>query len=181
MKIYKLNKKNLVDKNLFELKLIKNKIYNERILIVKKILKLIYKFHTNNGKFLFLGTNKKINFFLYFLKACSMHSYIPENIWLNGIFSNFYVFKSFHSLNKNKSLTFLFNLKSQNFNLIIVCSSCKLKSEVLKSFKTPIIFLNSTTSASAYCFLNLIKSDQDVVYFLILNIISRHKTKHAVK
>lgn len=173
MKIYKLNKKNLLDKNLFELKLIKNKIYNERILIVKKILKLIYKFHTKNGKLLFLGTNKKINFFIYFLKACTIHSYIPEKIWLNGIFSNFYVFKSFHLLTNNKSLTFLFNLKSQNFNLIIVCS--KLKNEVLKSFKTPIVFLNDNLKNSyQFNFLNLIKSDKDVVYFLILNIISRH-------
>lgn len=179
MKIYKFNKKKLVDKNLFELKLIKNKIYNERIFIVKKILKVIYKFHAKNGKFLFLGTNKKINFFLYFLKSCTTHSYIPENVWLNGILSNFYVFKSFQLLNKNKTLSFLFNLKSQDFNLIIVCSKLKTKNEVLKTFRIPIIFLDDNRMNMNYCyqfnFLNLTRDGRDIVYFLIFNIISRYK------
>ena len=93
--------------------------------------------------------------------------------------SNFYVFKSFQLLNKSKTLSFLFNLKSQDFNLIIVCSKLKTKNEVFKTFRIPIIFLNDNRMNMNYCyqfnFLNLTTDDRDIVYFLIFNIISRYK------
>ena len=107
-------------KKVFDLKLIKNKIYNKNYLNIKKNLKIIYKFHTKNKKILFLGINKKINFFVKLLKKNPNHTYITNNIWLNGILSNSAVFKHLCLLKKKNLFTFLFNFKSQKYNLIVI-------------------------------------------------------------
>lgn len=113
----------------------------------KNALNIIFKFHSENKKILFLGTPLKLTKQLKELFKNTNHSFIPEKLWLSGILTNTksifkFLFKKYFKKNKN-NLKFLFNLTSKN-NLIVILNE-SLTTNPLKEFskkRIPTISLN---------------------------------------
>lgn len=113
----------------------------------KNALNIIFKFHSNNKKILFLGTPLNLNKRLKKLFKNTNHSFIPEKIWLNGVLTNTksifkFLFKKYFKKNKN-NLKFLFNLTSKN-NLVVILNE-SLSTNPFKEFskkRIPTISLN---------------------------------------
>ena len=113
----------------------------------KNALNIIFKFHSENKKILFLGTPLKLTKQLKELLKNTNHSFIPEKLWLSGILTNTksifkFLFKKYFKKNKN-NLKFLFNLTSKN-NLIVILNE-SLTTNPLKEFskkRIPTISLN---------------------------------------
>jgi ribosomal protein S2 len=85
----KINKTNIKKTNFLKLKLLKNYIYiNKTIEILprlKKALNVIFKYHINNKRILFIGnSNQKLITALTQTK----HIFIPQSIWVEGILTN---------------------------------------------------------------------------------------------
>lgn len=163
---------------IFKLKLIKTKLYNKSFLNLKKNLKIIFKYNLKNKKILFFGLINKTNFFFKLLQLNKNCSFLPTNLWLNGILTNLHVFKHLCLLHKNKLFKFLFNFKFKKFDLIVLLNNV-LNRELLKQNKIPFIFFYFTTNNNFYkfsCF-KLIKNNNELVYFLIYNVINKFKNK----
>jgi len=116
---------------LLKLYLIQNKIYiknlknfvlNNNIIFnlehieqyFKKALKIIYEFHKNNRKILFIGFSK-----FYSLLKNTQHYYVPEKMWINGSINNRhsilrFLYKKLININttNNKKYLFLKNFKT---------------------------------------------------------------------
>ena len=146
MKIIKLKtyKNKLTKVNLINTKIFDKKILNEDINIdeikyqLKKSLQVIYKYHFNNKKILFIGG--VVPRILKQIKN-SKHTWISEYNWLNGFLTN----KNFvNSSNQNPRKN---RIKFQkNYNLIVILSD--ENSSILKesySNKIPTICLNVET------------------------------------
>jgi ribosomal protein S2 len=123
MKIRKIKK---FQYTLLKLNLIKSQIYKKKIqknhyddvlniktelieLHLKKALQIIYKYHMNKKKILFIGIPQ--NFQKKFSKILknTKHVAIPQSIWVNGILSNRYAISRFLCLKRQK------NLKKKNW------------------------------------------------------------------
>lgn len=118
--------------------------FNSQYAILKKIITIIYKFSLNDKKILFLGITKKHFGFLHYLKLKTHHNYIPNNFWLNGLFTNSLVYKNIFLI---KRLKFLLNLKlNQNFNLIIMFRKVKVKKEIINFNLLSIVFCTTLTN-----------------------------------
>lgn len=85
---------------LLKFKLIKSKIYDKSDTLphnhfiesiegkLKKVLRLIYKYHSRNKKILFVGMPLKLDEKVQgFLKKTN-HKFLPEGYWMNGMFTN---------------------------------------------------------------------------------------------
>lgn len=156
MKIVKIAKKQTKLFNLYELETqissYKKKLFNYILrkdieFKFKNALNIIFKFHSENKKILFLGTPLKLNKQLKELFKNTNHSFIPEKIWLGGILTNTksifkFLFKKYFKKNRN-NLKFLFSLTSKN-NLIVILNE-SLSINPLKEFskkRIPTISLN---------------------------------------
>jgi hypothetical protein len=146
MKIIKAIKSNKV----FNLKLIKNKMYQSQIntnfneikLKLKKILKVIFKFFLFNKKVLFLGVNSKLNDFVLRLIKNTRHTYVPNNVLFKGILTNtnlvlksLVLYKGLGEFTKP-----LFNLKLKP-DLVILMHDQPQNDRELFSLKVPTISL----------------------------------------
>lgn len=161
----------------------------------KNALNIIFKFHSENKKILFLGTPLKLTKQLKELFKNTNHSFVPEKIWLGGILTNTksifkFLFKK--NLKKNRNyLKFLFCLTVKT-NLIIILNE-SLSTNFLKELsKTPIptISLNyNNTNIDSYSTTYRIKQNLNDIenksiknlFFSILSTIFKKAEKVRVK
>ena len=156
MKITTLNKHKT---KLLKLKLVKTRVYrsekNFNYLFLKnfetqlkKVLNIIYRFHIDNKKILFIGTPRKLSNTIKRLIKKKKHSFIPEALWMNGIVTNpkssFKHLLKRHAIFNDKRSKLLFNLK-KHADLIVVLNE-KLNLTALKESslrRVPTISLNA--------------------------------------
>ena len=126
LKIYYKKKSANLENNLNQIKIHLNKISN-----------IIYKYHVNHRKILFLGFP---NNFIKTIKN-TKHILIPESLWFNGMLSNRVNKKNNLSLNTFKKL--LKNLKKK-VDLIIIANFSEKTVAIEKSYiaRIPIITMN---------------------------------------
>jgi len=152
MKIEKIKK---YKNKLLKLKLIQNKIYSKNQYLhnikieeieyqIKKILYVIYKYHTLKKRILFIGPPLKNNNKIKSLIKLTQHIILPENIRLQGIIGNNpYWFKQFiknkKKLNRNSVLKF-----KKNIDLIVILKNSNNSSILNEGYiaKIPTIALN---------------------------------------
>jgi ribosomal protein S2 len=189
MKINKLpNSKN----KLIKLKLIQTKIYkknaknsikiNDISPRIKKAIFLIYKYHINNKRILFVGTPIKPDKKLKILLKNTKHVFIPESVWVSGILTNkeqcFKNLTKNRNPNENKILEILFPLKKK-IDLIVILDSYSNQNVLNEAYATevPTITLNNnlnvTDERSEYKipgdFTFTKKKARDNFFFSILN------------
>jgi ribosomal protein S2 len=151
---------------LLKLKLIKTKIYkkkdhltNTRIEDIeyrlKKALHVIYKYHINNKRILFIGVPVHTDKETKNLINSTKHTFIPESAWVNGIITNKISCSKYLSENPkataNKSSKLLLTLRSKS-DLVVVFDKVTDKDALNESYlaRIPIISLN--------CDLNLLEN-----------------------
>lgn len=145
---------------LFKLKILKTKIYKNQkdfdyLLLkdmetrLKRILHIIYKFHVNNKKILFIGTPLKLNNQIKQLLKDKKHSFVPESIWMSGIITNasssFKHLVKRHAIDNDKTSKLLFSLKNQADLILVLNESLNVTALTESSSKrVPTISLNTT-------------------------------------
>jgi ribosomal protein S2 len=151
---------------LLKLKLIKTKIYKKKDHLIntriedieyrlKKALHVIYKYHINNKRILFIGVPVHTDKETKSLINSTKHTFIPESTWINGIITNkVSCFKYLSENTKaiaNKSSKLLFKLKNKS-DLIVVFDEVTDKDALNEGYlaRIPVISLN--------CDLNLLKN-----------------------
>lgn len=157
MKIVKIKKKGGKHTKLLNLNILETNYYKKNYLNhelnknieykLKNALNIIFKFHSENKKILFLGTPLQLNKQLKKLLKNTNHLIIPEKIWFSGVLTNTksifrFLFKKYLKKNKN-TLKFLFNLTVKNDLVVILNES--LSQNPLKEFskkRIPTISLN---------------------------------------
>jgi ribosomal protein S2 len=189
MKINKLpNYKN----KLIGLKLIQTKIYKKNsknsikisdiIPRIKKAIFLIYKYHINNKRILFVGTPVNFNKKLKISLKNTKHVFIPESIWVNGILTNkescFKNLTKNRNSNENRILEILLPLRKKS-DLIVILDSSSNQNVLNEAYATeiPTITLNHnldiTDERSEYKipgnFVFTKKKIRDNFFFSILN------------
>jgi ribosomal protein S2 len=142
-----------------KLKLLKTKTYEKKhhlknITIedieyrLKKALHIIYKYHYNNKKILFVGGELNISNKIKLLIRDTKHALIPEVAWMNGIITNpsssfKYLARNRKTIN-NKLSEILFQLRKKSDLIVILSNSSNINAlEESYSSKIPTIFLNS--------------------------------------
>lgn len=114
---------------------------------LKKALKLIYSYHIQNKRILFVGNPLSINNELTTLLKNTKHIFIPKSAWIAGIITNQHfsfksVFKKENSINTISQR--LLKLKKKS-NLVVIIDKV-LDEEALKESyysRLPIISLNN--------------------------------------
>ena len=138
---------------LLKLKLIKTKIYKKNYPFMnlkiedieyrlKKGLQIIYKYHINGKKILFVGNSSTVETKMKILLKNTKHLFIPEYSLLNGVITNKQQFST--DLSKKSSYNQTPKLKNKH-HLIVICGkqiNNNILSEGYKA-KIPIIFLGS--------------------------------------
>jgi ribosomal protein S2 len=154
----KIEKKNFKKNKLLKLNIIKTQLYkkisnhflnlNDIIFRFKQALQIIYKYHINNKKILFIGFPTKIeNKFQSILKNTN-HILIPNFFWVNGFITNpkkclNYLFNNQKLINTEISkILFLLNTK---VDLVVVLNSNAAQNILNESYvsKIPVIYLNN--------------------------------------
>ena len=146
----KLLKFDYIYNNNFNIKFINNNIFKTIIIniVYKKIIQIIYKFHSTNKQILFLGINKTVVGLLKLIKAHHKHLFIPNQFWVNGILTNYLIFNTIH-LSKRFHKLFI-KLKSKyTLSLIIIFKKFSFTKEVIKS-NILNININNTISTKPY-------------------------------
>lgn len=144
---------------ILRLKLIQTKIYkksyNNFIKIedicsrTKKAMHIIYNYHINNKKILFIGTPMQIHTASKFktLLNETQHIFIPESLWMYGLLTNqemcFKRLSRGSNSIKDKSSEMLFQLKKKS-DLIVVLNSSSNKEAITEASisRIPVISLN---------------------------------------
>jgi ribosomal protein S2 len=128
-----MKKINLYKNKLIKLKLIQTKTYkknyNNFIKIeditsrLKKALHIIYHYHINNKRIVFIGTPLNIIYKFQKLLKTTKHILIPESIWVSGLLTNqktcFKHLSKNPKFTENKTSKVLFQLKKK-IDLIVV-------------------------------------------------------------
>lgn len=155
MKIKKIQSNNY---KLLKLKLIKLKILKKDHIIknltveniesrLKKALKIIYLYHINNKKILFVGNPLNINKEIAGLLQNTKHIFIPKFAWIAGIISNnnnSFKFLLKKSVNLTKISQRILQLKKKSDLIVIIDKNLDLIAlEEGYSSKIPTIVLNS--------------------------------------
>lgn len=153
----KINKIKSYNYKLLKLKLIKTKVYkknhNNFIKIeditnrLKKSLHIIYKYHVNNKKILFIGTPISIDKKFRKVIQNTRHILVPESLWMNGLITN--QFSCFNYLSKNKKpinnkiSEILFKIKNKS-DLIVILNSQYNENALEEGYiaRTPVISIN---------------------------------------
>lgn len=156
MKIINIKKYKLFKYNLLKLQLYKHtdssNIFSQSVLeqteiSLKQLLKIIYEYHVNNSKILFIGF--PIMFKKQQIKLVNLtnHDFISQKSWLNGTFRNrFSVFtylKNLQSKNFSKNLNTLLTLKTKPH--LVVFFDNNLQTGVINEFYKagiPVIVFN---------------------------------------
>jgi ribosomal protein S2 len=138
---------------LLKLKLIKTKIYKKNYTFtnlkiedveyrLKKGLQIIYKYHINGKKILFVGNSSAVETKIKNLLKNTKHLFIAEHLLLNGVITNKQQFSPDFSEKSPSNKTP--KLKN-NYNLIVICGKQTNNNILSESYKTktPIIFLGS--------------------------------------
>lgn len=112
---------------------------------LKKILQLIYKYHVNNKKILFIGFPVPQNSFLYNIINKTQHMFISNNNWVNGLLTNK---KSLKKHFKSKFIDKSFKqmtITTKNPDLVVIFSLNDMKNPLkeLNDMKIPIIVFNN--------------------------------------
>lgn len=144
---------------LLRLKLLKTKIYKKKNCFtdstiedieyrLKKALHIIYKYHINNKRILFVGTPLHTHQKLKQLVKNTKHVIIPESIWMNGIITNpstCFQYLSENQSTENKRVSeILFYLKKRS-DLIVVLNQISNLAALKEGYnaRIPIISLSS--------------------------------------
>lgn len=148
----------------FNIKIFKyNQFYlKQKVLILKIILKLVYKFHILNKKILFI---LNANIFYLFLKKIKKHIFLINNFWVNGFFSNFKLFRYFSFYKK-----FSFNCSLKNNLHLIINLDNFFKNEIIKS-KILSIFFYKTKIRQLYNLNSFNKIKLNLFFLLIYEIV----------
>lgn len=133
----KINKVKSYNYKLVKLKLIKTKVYKKKpshfVKIedisnrLKKALHIIYKYHINNKKILFIGTPINVDIKFQNILKNTKHTLIPEALWMNGLITN--QLSCFKYLSKNQKLInnkiseLLFKIKNKSDLIVILNDS----------------------------------------------------------
>lgn len=143
---------------LLKLSFLKNKIYkktnnnflisNEILLRFKQSLQIIYKYHINKKKILFIGFPPKLNYKFNNILKNTNHILISNFFWINGLLTNYssclkYYFRNQNSINNLLSkIIFKFNKK---IDLIVLLNSNYKKNILNESYtaKIPIIVFDN--------------------------------------
>jgi ribosomal protein S2 len=156
MKTETLNNKSqykLLKFNLIKSKLLKKKHYLKAITLediefrIKKALYIIYLYHINNKRILFVGNPLNINRELLKLFNKTKHIFIPKSAWIAGVITNQYSsfksnFKQESQLNKISKQ--LLELKKKSDLVVIIDQLLETKAlEESYTAKLPIISLNN--------------------------------------
>lgn len=153
----KLKKINLNKSKILKLKLVQTKIYkkNYKSFIkiedissrLKKALNIIYNYHINNKRIIFIGTPINETSKLKKLLEKTKHIVIPESIWITGIFTNQKVCFEYLTKNSkfvgNKTFEVLFQLKKKS-DLIVVLDFFSNQKAAIETYlaRIPLISLN---------------------------------------
>lgn len=156
----KLNKSTKYKHKFIKVQLIKSKIYKKKhyeqnlklkdiIFKLKKIMYIIYLYHINKKRILFVGNPFKINSILTRIFKNTNHLFMTTKTWIPGIITNSEsTFKSV--LNKSKFIdqkTYKKLLKLKNsINLIVIINEGFNKAVSNESYlaKVPVISLNNS-------------------------------------
>ena len=156
MKIINIKKYKLFKYNLLKLQFYKHNNYNnifsksvleQTEISLKQLLKIIYEYHVNNSKILFIGFPVVFKKQQVKLVNLTNHDFISQKFWLNGTFRNrFSVFtylKNLQLKNFSKSLNTLLTLKSKPH--LVVFFDNNLETGVINEFYKagiPVIVFN---------------------------------------
>jgi ribosomal protein S2 len=134
--------------------------YSSIVIRIKKILHIVYKYHTLKKKILFLGTPIENHFYIEKFLKPTQHIALPENIWVNGLITNKKsCFKSLvksQTYSKNTMSNLLLKL-NEPIDLIVIINYIENKAvaEELLNSQIPIIYLyNSKLIANSSIDLN---------------------------
>ena len=142
---------------LLKFKLIKTKIYktkNKLNLVkieeiknrIKKAFHLIYKYHINNKRILFIGMPSLLDSKIKYLFENTKHIIIPESIWVNGMISNKSLYTKYkHVGQKNDRISDLVLKLKKESDLIVILNEFTNLEALNEGYKNriPIISLNS--------------------------------------
>jgi hypothetical protein len=155
MKIKKIQSKNykLLKFNLIKSKILKKNHYKKSIKLeeieirLKKALNIIYLYHINNKRILFVGNPLNINKEISQALKSTKHIFIPKSFWISGIITN--QNSSFNSIfkkegNINKISQIVLKLKNKS-NLVVIIDKNFEEKALYESYSSrlPIISLNS--------------------------------------
>jgi ribosomal protein S2 len=143
---------------LLRLKLLKTKIYKKQdhstnTLIedieyrLKKALHVIYKYHSNSRKILFIGIPLHVGRDIKNLLNNTKHAFIPESVWVNGIITNksscFKYLSNNPKATQSKGSKLLFKLRNKS-DLIVLFNSVSDSTALNEGYvsRIPIISLN---------------------------------------
>jgi ribosomal protein S2 len=195
MKIQKIIK---YKQKLIKLHIIKSKIYKknqteftklEHITSrLKKAMQIIYKYHINNKKILFIGGSKIKNHYNKYILKKTKHKIIPEFAWVDGLISN----KNLKN-NKNNLKNFALSY-NQTKDLIVLLDVTKNTQALHESYSTGIpsisfnsSFINLLDTKSSYRipgrFVFTKKVSRDTFFYSLLfaTLKKGEKLKYAVQ
>lgn len=148
---------------------------------LKKSLKLIYKYHINHKKILFIGfkdVNKWTKFKLLFLK--SKH-FIVSNFWIRGFLMNrSAIFATSKKIFKKKYkkhyfLEMCFVDKTPDIAVFLSNSSFKIPYQEIKNYKIPFVLLSNNYSKNVCLnykvFGNFVSYKSQIFLYLLLKSI----------
>lgn len=159
---YTLLKFNLIKDQVYKRKIQKNKyddVLNIKTEIIelhlKRALQIIYKYHTNHKKILFIGIPQNFQKKFSNVLKNTKHVAIPKSIWVNGVLSNRSAIfrhlylkrqKNIEKKNRlqNKTIYFLMSIIRQP-DLIVIFNQDLEKNALNETYKLklPIITLNN--------------------------------------
>lgn len=165
-KKYKILKLYLLKSQVYQVDL-KNDNFNEFVnksleqseLHIKKALKMVYEYHCNNLKILFVGLPNVNNKFFKDLLRSTQHFFIPSNLWVNSLLANHSSILRFLKLkqsakksasNKNlslKNINTLLSVKTKP-DLVVIFNQ-DIKTDIVKELSNldiPIILFGSNSS-----------------------------------
>lgn len=197
MKLKKINSKTKVSTTL-QLELLKTKIYRSKNNFnflkteniqsrFKKALHVIYKYHTQNKRILFIGVPLNMPTTTKQLLKKTKHVFLPNSVWINGLLSN--TSSCFYSTLKNKSFKntkftqLLLQLKKR-VDLIVILNENNNQAPLQESYLnlTPVLTFNSNLESKATYkifgdFNFAEKNIRNKLLYVLLNSVLKHKIK----
>lgn len=206
MKIRKIQK---FQYTLLKLNLIKSQVYRKKIqknnhddvlniktelieLHLKRALQVIYKYHMNHKKILFIGIPQNLQKKFSKILKNTKHVAIPQSIWINGILSNRYAIFRYLYLKRrknikkknwlqNKIIYFLISVIKQP-DLIVIFNQNLEKNALNETYKLklPIVTLDNNlyfNTKSSYKvpgnFQELYKKTQHAILLILASILKK--------